>query len=145
MAARSALLIGNGEFSDRRLERLSSPAADVAALSAVLSDPAVGGYAVATLLDETSSSVRRAVDQLLGGAGPDDVVLLYYSGQGVLDPSGDLYLAAADTAVELLQSTAVAASFVRQAMDASRCGQVALILDCAHAGAAAGAAARGAR
>ena len=65
----------------------------------------------------------------------DDLLLLYFSGHGVLDSQGRLFLAIKDTQRELLKATAIPASFISDDMDACRSKRQILILDCCHSGA----------
>jgi hypothetical protein len=61
--------------------------------------------------------------------------LLYFSGHGVLDDRGRLYLALKDTQVNLLKATSISSSFVADEMDSCRSKRQILILDCCHSGA----------
>ena len=65
----------------------------------------------------------------------NDLLLLYFSGHGIKDDDGRLYLATADTRRRLLRATAVPATFVNETMTASRSRRQVLILDCCHSGA----------
>lgn len=142
MSARHALIIGNAIYEDPTLARLNAPEADVRALAGLLGDADVGQFdSVRTLIDETESTTRRAIATFFARAGPDDLLLLYFSGHGVLDDQGRLYLAARDTQHDLPQGSAVPAAFITDGMDSSRSRRQVLILDCCHSGAFA----RGAR
>ncbi len=142
MSTRHALIIGNAIYEDPTLARLNAPEADVRALAGLLGDAEVGQFdSVRTLIDETESTTRRAIATFFARAGPDDLLLLYFSGHGVLDDQGRLYLAARDTQHDLPQGSAVPAAFITDGMDSSRSRRQVLILDCCHSGAFA----RGAR
>ena len=142
MTSRTALIIGNSVYDDPTLARLNAPAADVRALAALLSDGEIGQFdSVRTLIDETEATTRRAIAAFYAAAKPDDLLLLYFSGHGVLDDQGRLYLAARDTQHDLPQGSALPAAFITDGMDSSRSRRQVLILDCCHSGAFA----RGAR
>jgi uncharacterized caspase-like protein len=114
----------------------------VRALTELLQDPEIGQFdEVTALVNEPEAKTRRSIASFFVRARPDDVLLLYFSGHGVLDDKGRLYLAAQDTQRDLPQATAISAAFVTDAMDSSRSRQQLLILDCCHSGAFA----RGAR
>jgi chaperonin GroEL len=83
--ARQALLIGVSRFDDQRLSALNAPPQDITALADVLRDPARGGFEeVALSLDDDFLTVRDKLAALFEARDPDDTVLLYYSGHGVL-------------------------------------------------------------
>jgi formylglycine-generating enzyme required for sulfatase activity len=64
-----------------------------------------------------------------------DLALLYFSGHGVTDDDGRLYLTTTDTRRKLLRATAVPATFVNETMTDSRSRRQVLLLDCCHSGA----------
>jgi hypothetical protein len=136
MSRKYALVIGNSLYEDPALARLSSPEADVHALAAALCDPQIGAFDdVEELLNEPETKIRRAISTFFTGKKPDDLLLLYFSGHGVLDPQGRLFLAVRDTQRQLLKATAIQASFITDDMDSCRSKRQVLILDCCHSGA----------
>src|SRR6266508_3760365 len=131
-----ALIIGNNKYDDQKLAQLKTPAADSQALAKILDDKTIGSFdEVTPLINQTEGRVRRAVSAFLANKKPDDLVLLYFSGHGVLDDRGRLYLALKDTQTSLLKSTAISASFIADEMDSCRSKRQILILDCCHSGA----------
>ena len=69
----------------------------------------------------------------------DDVLILYFSGHALINNNGHLFFAATDTKKydtggELIESTAIPASFIRQTMDDSQCENKVVILDCYFSG-----------
>src|SRR5215211_6977539 len=131
-----ALIIGNNKYNDPKLAQLKTPAADSQALAKVLGDPTVGEFdEVTPLINQTESQVRRSISSFLIRKKPDDLVLLYFSGHGVLDDRGRLYLALKDTQIDLLKATSIPSSFVADEMDSCRSKRQILILDCCHSGA----------
>ena len=112
------------------------PAADTKALHSVLSRPDVCGFDnVDILLNPGLEQVLSSIDALFSNCRGDDLALLYFSGHGVLDRLGRLYLALFQTVTERLLSTALPASLVREAMDQSLSRRQILILDCCYSGA----------
>ncbi|HSS48429.1 MAG TPA: caspase family protein [Thermoanaerobaculia bacterium] len=135
MSRKLALLIGNSTYGPG-LPRLEKPDADIAAFAKVLADPAIGGFDdVKPLLDATSATARREVARFFSGRSPDDLLVLYFSGHGLRDDRGGLYLAAQDTEADLLRGTAVPAAFISEEMDNCRSRRQILILDCCYSGA----------
>lgn len=131
-----ALIIGNNKYDDRKLAQLKTPAADSQALAKILDDQTIGSFdEVTPLINQTETRVRRAISAFLANKKPDDLVLLYFSGHGVLDDRGRLYLALKDTQVDLLKATSIPSSFVADEMDSCRSRRQILILDCCHSGA----------
>ncbi|HEX5941882.1 MAG TPA: caspase family protein [Anaerolineales bacterium] len=131
-----ALIIGNNKYDDPKLAQLKTPAADSQALAKVLDDKTIGSFdAVTSLINQKETRVRRAISEFLTHKKPDDMVLLYFSGHGVLDDRGRLYLALKDTQVDLLKATSLPSSFLTDEMDSCRSKRQILILDCCHSGA----------
>jgi hypothetical protein len=131
-----ALIIGNNKYDDQKLAQLKTPAADSQALAKILDDKTIGSFdEVTPLINQTEGRVRRAISSFLSNKKPDDLVLLYFSGHGVLDDRGRLYLALKDTQVNLLKATSIPSSFVADEMDSCRSKRQILILDCCHSGA----------
>ena len=132
---RNALIVANDVFVDPGLRQLRAPAHDAEALAEVLSDPEIGAFEVATVLNRPAHEVDRAVEQFFADRSPDDLLLMHFSGHGVKDENGDLFFAAADTDLGLLGATAVSAEFVNRLMSRTRSRRVVLLLDCCYAGA----------
>ena len=132
---RSALIIACDQYTDPGLRRLRAPASDARALAAVLRDPEIGGFEVRTLLNEAAHMVNLAVEEFFADRRPGDLLLVHFSGHGVKDEDGELYLAASNTLLGRLGATAVSAEFVSRRMNRSRSRRVVLLLDCCYAGA----------
>ncbi|MCK4900127.1 MAG: caspase family protein, partial [Anaerolineales bacterium] len=98
MAQRLALIIGSSVFRDKTLARLIKPDADVGALADVLLDKEIGDFNdVKLLVNMSSTQVRGAISDFYSKKHRDDLLLLYFSGHGVLDDQGRLYLAVKDS------------------------------------------------
>ena len=65
----------------------------------------------------------------------DDILLLYYSGHGLLDADGWLYFALHGTSIRRPSAASLDAAWVKRIMDRSPSQRQALILDCCHSGA----------
>jgi hypothetical protein len=136
MGRRLALLVGTTRYEDALLTALQAPEADLRGLADVLRAPDICGFDdVNLLLNATASRVSLAVCEFFSGGKPDDLLVLYFSGHGVVDPGGGLYLCTSDSRKALLRATALPASLVRDEMDNCRARSQILILDCCHAGA----------
>jgi len=136
VSGKLALIIGNSEYEDASLAKLVTPDVDVAALAEVLRDPEIGAFdEVVALVNQPASTIRRSIAGFYAGRGRDDLLLLYFSGHGIRDDRGQLFLAVKDTEHNLLRGTAIPASYITDEMDNSRSRRQVLILDCCHSGA----------
>ena len=132
---RRALLISTDTYQDSAFGRLTAPAADLEALSAVLADPAIGQYEVELLRNSASHQVSQAIEGFFDEAGRDDLVILYFSGHGIKDDNGRLYLVTTDSRKRRLASTAISTQFIREQLDHCHSRSKVVILDCCYAGA----------
>ena len=132
---RVALLVATDRYQDTGLSSLAAPASDAERLAAVLGDIDIAGFEVTTLYNEPHYVVGRAIGNFYRDRRGDDLTLLYFTGHGVKDQDGRLYLAMTDTDRENLPFTGVPSEQIRAAMDGSRSRQKVLILDCCYAGA----------
>jgi uncharacterized caspase-like protein len=133
---KAALLIASSEYDDPHFRPLKAPAQDVKALSRVLSDPAIGGFAdVKTLLNEPKDALVLAIEEFFDDRNRDDLLLLYFSCHGIKDEDGRLYYATNNTQHKRLVSTAVAAYQVNDLIGKSRSRRKILVLDCCYSGA----------
>ncbi len=136
MSRKHALIIGNNEYQDPTLARLVTPGEDVNDLAAVLRAPDIGEFdEVTALVNELSANVRLEIESFFAEKKLDDLLLMYFSGHGVRDDHGQLYLAVKDTRHDRLRATAIPAAFVTEGMDHTRSRRQVLILDCCHSGA----------
>jgi formylglycine-generating enzyme required for sulfatase activity len=136
MSQKLALIIGTSEYQDTTLPKLQTPDVDVEALAKVLRDQQVGGFdEVIPLINQSVATLNRAIARFFMRRKRDDLLLLYFTGHGLLDDQGQLYLAAQDTERDLLSATAVSAAFISREIDRSRSQRQVLILDCCYSGA----------
>jgi len=136
MSGKFALIIGNTEYIDPGLAQLTAPGKDAEDFARVLKDQEIGAFdEVKILLNQLSSSVIETIDEFFDQKKPDDLLVLYFSGHGVRDELGSLYLAVKNTIRTRLRSTAIKSDYIRDAMDQSRSKRQLLILDCCNSGA----------
>ncbi len=132
---RSALIVAVSEYQDAGLRRLVAPVQDAEALAQVLGDPAIGGFAVKTLLNQPAHQTNREIEAFFANRTKEDLLLLYFSGHGLKDEEGRLYFATTDTDRLFLRTTAVAATLLNDVVHHSRSRRQVLILDCCYSGA----------
>ena len=136
MASKFALVIANTEYTDPGLAQLTAPGKDAKEFGRVLDSPDICAFDdVIILINENASKVGETIDYFFSLKKPDDMLILYFSGHGVRDEYGSLYLAVKNTNRARLRSTAIKADFIREAMDQSRSRRQVLILDCCNSGA----------
>jgi CRP-like cAMP-binding protein len=131
-----ALIIGNETYDDPYLAQLRTPEADVNALAEILKDPKLGGFEdVQALVNKTSYEIEERIADFCADRVRDDMMLVYFSGHGILDAGGRLFLAARNTRSDRPSGRAISSHFLTDNMDSSNCKRQVLILDCCHSGA----------
>lgn len=132
---RDALLVATGTYQNAELRDLRAPTGDVASFGAVLSDPAIGGFAVHTLIDESMDVVLTRIEHFFQDRHPSDHLLLYITGHGALSGKQELHFATPTTELSSVRSTAISSTFVWDCIAESRAGSIVLVLDCCYSGA----------
>jgi hypothetical protein len=116
----------------RRLKATLNDARDVAS---VLGNPKIGNFTVTSISDQPSSAIAEAIERFCAVREPNDTVVLYFTGHGITDTGGRLYLTACNTNRDLPRSTAISDSFLRDTLRTCRAQRQVLILDCCFGGA----------
>ena len=139
--AKIALLIGVSEY-EPGLHPLPAAVRDVEALQKVLLNPAIGGFVesdVVVLKNPDRQTMEEAIETLFTGRSKDDLVLLFFSGHGIKDDAGRLFLTTRGTRKtlqgDLIRATAVQSSFIQDSMSRSRSKRQVVILDSCFSGA----------
>jgi len=136
MAKKLALLIGNDTYDDPALSALNAPLSDVEDLKTVLLNPDICQFDdVTVLVNPSLGKALRQINLLFSKSSKDDLLLLYFTGHGVKDRSGELYFAIKETENDLFGGTAIPASSIKEMMSKSYSRRKVLILDCCHSGA----------
>jgi WD40 repeat protein len=131
---RQALIVATADYVDPKLQRLRAPAADAERLAGVLGDTAIGGFDVEVAVNPEERDMRRKVARFFSNRRPDDLLFLHLSCHGVKDLHGDLYLAAADTELDLLSATGVPAAWLNEQLSRTRSRRTVVLLDCCFSG-----------
>jgi hypothetical protein len=133
--AKIALLIGVSEYGEG-IPPLSAPLNDVEAMQRVLQDPSLGGFEqVERLLNPDAIAMRKAIQKLFKEASKEDLILLFFSGHGITNDEGHLYLTTRETAKHDFEATAVDASFIQNQSNNCYAKRQVLILDACYSGA----------
>ncbi|MEH2126025.1 caspase, EACC1-associated type [Nostoc sp.] len=138
-----ALLIGVSEYDyqDKDLKPLPAAVKDVEAMQRVLVNPEMGGFAasdITVLKNPAPQAVREAIFHLFFNRQKNDLLLFYFSGHGIKDERGQLYLSTRETKKQnskLVTPSAVPASVLHENINDSRSLKQVLILDCCFSGA----------
>lgn len=135
---RYAILIGSSRYPDEPgLAELRCPENDVDALDAVLRSPDFGGFTETFVFkNRPSHETLEKIETVLADAGRDDLVLIYFSGHGKLNPAGQLCLATVNTKIKALGSTSLPVSWIKSYFDHSASRKKVFLLDCCYSGAA---------
>ncbi|MGE5374337.1 MAG: caspase, EACC1-associated type, partial [Bacteroidota bacterium] len=134
MTPKYALVIANTEYQDSAFARLTAPGWDAEEFAQTLRDLARFD-GVQILLNEGEGKTRRSIARFFADRKRDDLLLLYFSGHGVRNEQGELFLAANDTEMSILEASGIPSEFVTDAMNNSRSQRQILILDCCNSGA----------
>jgi Tol biopolymer transport system component len=134
-APRNALIVATSKYLDTRLPPLEAPRQDAGALRRVLESEEIGSFSVQVALNQRVQALRRTLESFFADRAVDDLLLVHFSCHGLKDDEGQLYLAATDTEMNRLRSTAVDADWLRKLMDGCRSEKIAVLLDCCFGGA----------
>ncbi|MGB3759241.1 MAG: EAL domain-containing protein [Rivularia sp. (in: cyanobacteria)] len=136
-----ALLIGVSEY-EYELNPLPGALKDVDAIQRVLQHPDMGDFSpnnIKVLKNPQIPNMGMEIEKIFSNCQKHDLVLLYFSGHGIKDDNGNLYLASSQTCKhpngQLITSSTVAANFVHNIMDKSPSERQVIILDCCFSGA----------
>lgn len=132
---RLALLVATYRYQDSGLRQLTAPGHDAEALAEVLRDPEIADFDVTILVNEPHHVVGKAIGEFYRDRRRDDLTLLYFTGHGLKDDEGRLYLAMTNTTRDDLLFTALSAQQVDYAMESCSSRQKILVLDCCYSGA----------
>lgn len=138
--AKVALLIGVSEY-EPELNPLPAVVKDVEVMRRVLENSQMGDFApdnIIVLKDPQRQEMEESIYKLFSHRDKEDLLLFYFSGHGIKDESGKLYLSTRGTRKqngELVTPSAVSASFLHESINNSRSQRQVLILDCCFSGA----------
>ena len=138
--AKVALLIGVSEYK-LGLNPLPAAVNDVEAMRRVLVNPEIGGFAdsdITVLKNPQPQTIRNVIYRLFANRQKNDLLLFYFSGHGIKDERGKLYLSSCETHKEygkLVKPSAIAANYLHENINDSRSQRQVIILDCCFSGA----------
>ncbi|MDS0139991.1 MULTISPECIES: caspase, EACC1-associated type [unclassified Amycolatopsis] len=138
-AASRAVLIGVSRYESAELPPIPAVPANLDGLRAALTDPALGSVAASGCRvlgdDATKAAVGAALTE--GNTQAADLLLVYYSGHGVLDDDGLLHLALRSTDANQPGWTAIPITLLQREIGRSRAKARILVVDCCFSGQAA--------
>ena len=129
------LLIGVSNYEG--LDNLPGTQKDIEEMQRILLDPNVGDFDEVKLLHNPSNPtvMQIYIQTLFSERKRDDLLLLYFSGHGLLDNKGRLGLSTCKTDNNLIEATTVPASFIHGILAGIKSKRQVIILDCCHSGA----------
>jgi hypothetical protein len=135
---RYALVVGISSYADSRIGRLAYADDDARAVREwLIDDGFVDEDHIMTLIDQEADkrSIEAALHGFLGKAGPRDIILVYWSGHGYVDPRDKTkaYFACYDTDV-LEPWTGVGMGDVRRVLEGHGARNVVFLADTCHSG-----------
>jgi uncharacterized caspase-like protein len=133
-----ALLIGVSEY--KNFPKLPSVVNDVDALQEVLLNPEMGGFdEVKTFQNINRQDMEYEIYKLFDSHKSNELLLFYFSGHGITNPKGNLFIATPETDKNergiVIPPTAVEASYLNKRMNDSSSKHQVIILDCCFSGA----------
>jgi hypothetical protein len=135
-----ALLIGNADYPDdpANLPRLEGSNTDITLLRNALVEPGLGLFAardVTIRTDQPAGVLLKHLARFFGEAESGEVLLLYFSGHGLLDDSRTLHLATHDSVLAWLSVTSISSVQLDRLISDSAARSTVIVLDCCHSGA----------
>ncbi|MEA5506052.1 caspase family protein [Halotia wernerae UHCC 0503] len=136
------LLVGVNQYQDQRLPSLRYSAVDCQGLAAALADATQGFphkeeriyHDFASQLP-TLTTVRASLSQITAAAQPQDTILFYFSGHGILEPnSQQAVLCLTDTQTDNLLNTSLSLQELLQLLGDSKAQTQLVWLDACHSG-----------
>ena len=132
----AALLVGTADYSDPTIPSLPAVRNNLNALARLMRHPNRIGLredAVRTILNPTSSvDVMQALKALVRTE--PEVILIYYSGHGLIGDRGNLYLALQGSLQDEPDYTALEGDLIKRVLADSGIGTRILIVDCCYSG-----------
>ncbi|MFY1691868.1 caspase family protein [Plantactinospora sp. WMMB782] len=128
------VLVGTANYR-HGLPEIPPVVGNVDGLARLFRDPRLGGLgedACHTLVDPSRDLAIRQVAAWCRDA--EDVLVVYFSGHGLIGEDGELLLACADTDPDLVDYTALPISLLRRAVQTSPARTRVLVLDCCYSG-----------
>lgn len=143
MAKKVALLIGVDQYAEG-LTTNQAASHDVEAMQRVLQEKTLGDFnRVELLLNPNLETLKQGIHNLVDQCGVNDLALVFFSGKGIINQDGKLYLTTSITTKDNLEGTALPAAFLHQQLSRSDAQQQIVILECDYYSALASASADG--
>lgn len=141
---RFAVIVASSHYQNPKLQNLQCPERDADGLNEVLTPKDLGAFTETFILkNRPHNEILLKINQTLRKAEKNDLVLIYYSGHGKLNPAGKLHLATTDTDLDALEATSIPLDTIKSYIDISPANKFVLLLDSCFSGAAGEAFAKG--
>lgn len=136
------VLVGVNQYQDERLPSLRYSAVDCQGLAEALADATqafpqteVWTHHDLSLRLPTLANIRISLKQIAAAAQPQDTILFYFSGHGIVEPnSGQVVLCLADTQIDNLLNTGLELQELLHLLGHSGAQTQLVLLDACHSG-----------
>lgn len=134
---RWAVVIGVNDYNDAGITDLSKAENDAKIIGQILSEQGefekvfvmTGDLDAKDPLYPTRINIEEKLDNILGFAGKDDLILFFFSGHGISDPEGNAYVLPVDTVMEKALYTSVPVNILIEKIHRKGISKSLLILD----------------
>ncbi len=131
-----AVIIGVNNYEDDHIRDLTCAVADARAMQSALADPGSGGFSLGKIVlladgearEPTRANILETLATVRDTAGPEDTVLVYFSGHGK-EAGGEGYLLPSDVRLNSLKYTGVPLEAVLEIREESDCRVQIVIVD----------------
>lgn len=130
-ARRVALLFGLDRYGDARIPQLTNPVADARAVARVLEQRL--GFETRIVTDADKATMVRALNRLIAESRPQDSIVLYYAGHGMVGRDGAGYWLASDAGASDLHGW-ISNADVSRALANTRSRQILVLADSCYSG-----------
>jgi WD40 repeat protein/uncharacterized caspase-like protein len=135
------VLVGVNQYQDERLPCLRYSAVDCQGLASALADATqafpqteVWTHHDFSLQLPTLTNIRISLKQIAAAAQPQDTILFYFSGHGMVEPNGQVVLCLADTQIDNLLNTGLGLQELLHLLGHSGAQTQLVLLDACHSG-----------
>lgn len=133
------LLLGVGEFLDKKIRPIPNVKANINHLNDLFSNPDVFGNVnsdnITALVNGTQKEIIRSIITVTKKATKKDTLIIYYAGHGIICKEDfELYLPAKDSYEEYIDNEGISIKKFKNYVKQSSAGRKVIIMDCCFSG-----------
>lgn len=128
---KKALIIGNWNFSDKKIKKLKSPKNDIENLSITLRDSINNEFDIHTLKNPLYEEVLKETNNFfLQNSGPENTLFFYFSGYIEKDVENNtLYFYHKNTDLKNVESTSLSSTIINNLIKKSEGAKIVIVID----------------